>query len=89
MFFLCLVLAMSLCASVYMCFVVTSWERSDLLALVRGNLLRVCHFPIGILSKLRYLIVLIPDLGTPTYFKCILLVPNHLPRFCHDTNYQT
>ena len=27
---------MSLCASVYMCFVVTCWERTDLLALVCG-----------------------------------------------------
>ena len=26
--------AMSLCASVYICFVVTCWERTDLLALV-------------------------------------------------------
>ena len=34
--FLCLVLAMSLCASVYMCFVVTCWERSNLFALVSG-----------------------------------------------------
>ena len=32
--FLCLVFLMSLCASVNMCFVVTSWERADLLALV-------------------------------------------------------
>ena len=32
--FFCLVFAMSLCASVYMCFVVTCWERADLLALV-------------------------------------------------------
>ena len=30
MFLFCLVFAMSLCASVYMCFVVTSWERADL-----------------------------------------------------------
>ena len=30
----CLVFAMSLYASVYMCFVVTCWERADLLALV-------------------------------------------------------
>ena len=29
----CLVFAMSLCASVYMCFKVTCWERADLLAL--------------------------------------------------------
>ena len=38
MFLFCLVFAMSLCASVYMCFVVTCWERADLLALVRGVL---------------------------------------------------
>ena len=36
MFLFCLVFAMSLCASVYMCFVVTCWERADLLALVGG-----------------------------------------------------
>ena len=34
MFLFCLLFAMSLCASVYMCFVVTCWERADLLALV-------------------------------------------------------
>ena len=36
MFLLCLVFAMSWCASVYMCFVATWWERADLLALVCG-----------------------------------------------------
>ena len=36
MFLFCLVFAMSLSASVYMCFVVTCWERADLLALVCG-----------------------------------------------------
>ena len=36
MFFFCLVFAMPLCASVYMCLVVTCWERADLLALVCG-----------------------------------------------------
>ena len=36
MFLFCLVFAMSLCSSVYMCFVVTWWERADLLALVCG-----------------------------------------------------
>ena len=51
MFLFCLVFAMSLCASVYMCFVVTCWERADLLAFVCGVLLRVCHFPIGILVQ--------------------------------------
>ena len=30
------VFAMSLCASVYMCFVVTCWETADLLSLVCG-----------------------------------------------------
>ena len=35
MFLFCLVFAMSLCASVYTCFVVTCWERADLLALSR------------------------------------------------------
>ena len=34
--FLCIVFAMPLCASVYMCLVVTCWERADLLALVCG-----------------------------------------------------
>ena len=32
MFFFCLVFAMSLCVSVYMCFEVTCWESADLLA---------------------------------------------------------
>ena len=34
MFVFCLVFAISLYASVYMCFVVTCWERADFLALV-------------------------------------------------------
>ena len=38
----CLAFVMPLCASVYMCLVVTCWERADLLALVCGILLRVC-----------------------------------------------
>ena len=68
MFLFCLVFAMSLCASVYMCFVVTCWERADLLALACGVQLLVCHFLIGILGQVRYLIVSIPDLCTLTYF---------------------
>ena len=45
MYVFCLVFAMSLCASVYMCFVVTSWEMTDILALVFGVLLvgRICN----------------------------------------------
>ena len=38
LYWFCLVFAMSLCASFYMCFVVTFWERADLLALVCGLL---------------------------------------------------
>ena len=34
--FFCLVFVMPLCSSVYMCLVVTCWERADLLALVFG-----------------------------------------------------
>ena len=65
----CLVFAMPLYASVYICLVVTCWERADLLALVCGVLLRVCYFPIGILGQVEYLIVLIPNLFTLTYFE--------------------
>ena len=36
MFLFCLEFAMSLCTSVYMCIVVTCWERAGLLALVCG-----------------------------------------------------
>ena len=36
MFLFCLVFAMSLYASIYMCFVVTCWKMADLLALVCG-----------------------------------------------------
>ena len=63
-----LVFAMPLYASVYMCLVVTCWERADLLALVCDVLLRVCYFPIYILGQVWYLIVSIPDLCTLTYF---------------------
>ena len=49
--------------------VVTCWERADLLALVCGVWLWVCHFPIGILGQVWYLIVSIPDLCTLTYLE--------------------
>ena len=39
MFLFCLLFAVSLCAAVCVCFVVTCWERADLLALVCGVLL--------------------------------------------------
>ena len=46
MFLSCLVFAMSLCASVYMCFVVTCWERADLLALVCSVCCEFVTFPL-------------------------------------------
>ena len=42
----CLVFARSLCASVYMCFVVTCWERADLLAIVCGVYCEFVTFPL-------------------------------------------
>ena len=39
-----LVFAMSLCVSVYMCFVVTCWERTDLLALLCGVFCEIVIF---------------------------------------------
>ena len=46
MFLFCLVFAMSLCASVYMCFVITCWKRADLLALVCGVYCEFVTFPL-------------------------------------------
>ena len=58
-----------LCAGLFMCALwspaekgLTSW------ALVCGVRLWVCHFPIGILGQVWYLIVSIPDLCTHIYF---------------------
>ena len=63
------VFAMSLSPSVYMCFVVTCLERADPSALVCGHSLVVnlslSHWYPG---QVWYLIVLIPDLCTLTYF---------------------
>ena len=67
MFLFCLLFAIPLYTFVYMCLVVTCWERADLLALVYGVLLSVCYFPIGILGQVLYLIASIPDLCTLTY----------------------
>ena len=46
LFLFCLVFAMSLCASVYMCFVVTCWERADLLALFVVSNCEFVTFPL-------------------------------------------
>ena len=63
------VFVMLSCVSVYMCLVVTCWERADLLALVCGVQLSVCYFPNGILGRVWYLIVSIPDLCHLSYFE--------------------
>ena len=48
--FFCLVFVIPLCVSAYLCLVVTSWERADLLALVCG----VCEFDtLPLVSKVR------------------------------------
>ena len=70
--FFCLVFVMPLCLSVYLCLVVTCWERANLSALVCSVVLWVCHFPIGILGQVRNLIVSIPDLCTLTYFHMLI-----------------
>ena len=44
--FFCLVFVMSLCASVYLCLVVTCWERTDLLALVVVSNCEFVAFPL-------------------------------------------
>ena len=44
--FFCLVFTMPLCASAYMCLVVTCWERADLLALVCGAYCEFVNFPL-------------------------------------------
>ena len=46
MFLFCLMFAMSLCMSVYMCFVVTCLEWADLLALVCGVYCEFVTFPL-------------------------------------------
>ena len=67
MFLFCLMFAMSLCASVYMCFVVTCWERADLLALVCGEFIT---FPlVSWVDQVWNLIVSIPDLCTLAYLE--------------------
>ena len=63
---LCLVFAMPLCASLYMCLVVTCWERpcGSCLWCLTVSL----SLSIGTLGQVWYLIALIPDLCTLTYF---------------------
>ena len=66
--FFCLMFVMPLCTSFNLYIVVTYSERAGLFALVCGVSLYFCHFPIGSLGQVWYLIVSIPDLCTLTYF---------------------
>ena len=62
------------CAFVYVCLLAPCGRLlgAGLLALVCGVSLCVCHFHIGILGQVWYLIVSIPDLCILTYFKSFL-----------------
>ena len=57
-----------------MCFVVTCWGKGWPLGSRLWCLLWVCHFPIGILGQVWYLIVSIPDLCNLTYIQCFVFV---------------
>ena len=52
--FFCLVFVMSLCVSVYLCLVVTCWERADLFAVVCGDCITVS---LSLSQLYRFLIV--------------------------------
>ena len=55
-------------ASVHCCFVVTCWERADLLAHVCDVYCGFVTFPCSILGQVWYLIASIPDLCLLSYF---------------------
>ena len=82
MFLFCLVFPMSLCASVYMCFMVTCWESAD----VCGVCCEFVTFPNGILGQVWYLIVAIPDLCILTYLQCCLLANSEVFTVCQRVN---
>ena len=81
MFLLCLVFAMSVRVCSYvLCghLLGKGWPLGSRL----WCLLWVCHFPIGILGQVWYLIVSIPDLCTFTYFPVDL----RLLQFCDSSS---
>ena len=55
-------------ASVHCCFVVTCWERADLLAVVCDVYCVLVTFPCGILGQVWCLIASFTYLCRPTYF---------------------
>ena len=65
--------------SVHCSLVVTCWERADLLALLYVMFCFVfVTFPCGILGKVWYLIVSIPDLCLLTYFDQNFMKLDHI-----------
>ena len=64
---------MSLCASVKMCFVVTCWERADLLALVSGVYCEFVTFPL--VSWVSVVLNCIDSWSLHPYLLCWLLLP--------------
>ena len=67
--FFSVLFAMSLCASVCVCFLITCWEGADLLALVWCFWLWVGRFPVGVLGRVWCSVVFIPNICTLTYFE--------------------
>ena len=61
--FFCFVFVMPLCASVYVCLMVTCWERADLLALICSVYCEFVTFPLVSWSG----VASIPDFCTITY----------------------
>ena len=65
--------------SVHCSLVVTCWERADLLALLYVMFSCVfVTFPCGVLGRVWYLIVSIPDLCLLTYFNIHHIDPGHM-----------
>ena len=83
MFFFSVLCLLCLCARLFICALwspagkgLTSW-----LSFVVSHY--ECHFPIGILGQVWYLIVSIPDLCILTYFnEAILMISHSIPSFC-------
>ena len=63
---------MEVCDSIELCIV--ELTRVDCTSNCPSLILWVCHFPIGILGQVWYLIVSIPDLRTLTYFDLFVLI---------------
>ena len=65
------------------CLVVTCWKRAGLLTLLcvvfSCVFLYFVTFPYGVSGQVLYLVVSIPDLCLPLFFKwvCVLMSPHH------------